>query len=84
MGGTKGWGNRAERVCTPSEWPDILMVGHLPVLPSNLTCDRGKRLLAKPLRVRLPPYHGEHSIQFLGFHQNVTRLGSLTRPHDVP
>ena len=35
MGGTKGWGNRAEGVCTPSEWPGIrLMVGaSLPHLP---------------------------------------------------
>jgi len=22
MGGTKGWGNREDALCTPSEWPD--------------------------------------------------------------
>jgi hypothetical protein len=51
MGGTKGWGNRAVALCTPSEWPDTPMVGQQLFASLNLTYAEGKRLLNDPLRV---------------------------------
>lgn len=50
------------------------MVEHGVVPPLNLTYAEGKRLPAAPLWVSLPADHGQHAIQLIGFHKNVTSL----------
>ncbi|GGY93292.1 hypothetical protein GCM10010327_24870 [Streptomyces nitrosporeus] len=62
---------------------------------SNVTYDRTKRLPASfprgvPRRDEgrrsgrgLPPDHGQHPVELVGLDQDVTRLGTLARAHDV-
>lgn len=49
-------------------------VDHGAFPPLNLTYAEEKRLPAAPLWVSLPADHGQHAIQLIGFHKNVTSL----------
>src|SRR6478735_11660778 len=55
-----------------------------PVAPFfNLTYGRAKRLPAKLLRSGFPADDGQHSVEFVRFHHDIARLGTLAGTHDV-